>query len=253
MRTSAFHRHFQPKRGYWAILVGDYDTIAALNQRGSLIALMALSGICAHALQVRSDEEKRTAALLKSARLELESTKRHMQPHFLMNTLTALSEWIEEDPRTAIEMIEALADEVRGLRRMSAERLVTVGQELRLCRSHLTTMSLRKEVSYALHTEGIEAHRLVPPTVFHTLVENAVTHGPSSHGDVLLRLAATQKGDHLQYTFESPIEPGLDTSFQAGDGTRYIEARLSEVWGDAWSMRQAPVGSTWQVQIEVPA
>ena len=422
VRTSAFHRHFRPKRGYWAILVGDYDTIAALNQRGSLVALMALSGIiltgafglamfatrrdrtylllgtlcvsaaallvaekwrplfgytydvhivrlliiavlswvvglhvvaltaarfpvrngwriffvtvsvaaagpffvpgwdtkavfifmvcfgvslvwamtavrrklpgsllavtglsvallalaaqplrfvddgvyfaldflficllCAHAMQLRRDEENRTAALLKTARLELESTKRHMQPHFLMNTLTALSEWIEEDPRTAIEMIEALADEVRALRRMSAERLVTVGQELRLCRSHLTTMSLRKDVRYALETEGIDAQRLVPPTVFHTLIENAVTHGPSSPGDVRLRLAAAHHGNRVQYTFESPLEGSDETSFQPGDGTRYIEARLSEVWGDAWSLRQAAVGATWQVQIEVPA
>jgi hypothetical protein len=422
VRTSAFHRHFQPKRGYWAILVGDYDRIAALNQRGALIALMALSGIiltgafglamfatrrdriylllgtlcvsaaallmaekwrplfgysydvhivrlliiailswvvglhvvaltaarfpirhgarlflvtglvaaagpffvpgwdtkavfiffvcfgvslflsvgaarrrlagsllsvaglsiallalgaqplrfvddgvyfalnflficllCAHALQVRADEEKRAAALLKTARLELESTKRHMQPHFLMNTLTALSEWIEEDPRTAIEMIDALADEVRALRRMSAQRLVTLGQELRLCRSHLTTMSLRKDVTYELQTEGIEEQRLVPPTVFHTLVENAVTHGPASERAVLLRLAAAQNGDYVQYTFESPLEGTDRRNFKPGDGTRYIEARLSEVWGDAWSMRQAPVGSMWQVQIEVPA
>jgi LytS/YehU family sensor histidine kinase len=114
-------------------------------------------------------------------------------------------------------------------------------------------MSLRKDVSYTLQTEGIEAQRLVPPTVFHTLVENAVTHGPSSQGDVLLRLAAAHKGDHVQYTFESPLDASEVTKFQPGDGTRYIEARLSEVWGDAWSMRQAPVGSTWQVQIEVPA
>ena len=422
VRTSAFHRHFQPRRGYWAILIGDYDRIAALNQRGSLVALMALSGIiltgafglamfvtrrdrtylllgtlcvsaaalliaekwrplfgytydvhivrlliiaflswvvgvhvvaltasrfpidkgarvffitvataaagpfvvpgwdtkavfifivcfgvslvwaigavrrklpgsalavtglsvallalaaqplrfvddgvyfaldflficllCAHALQVRSDEAKRTAALLKTARLELEATKRHMQPHFLMNTLTALSEWIEDDPQVAIEMIDALADEVKALRRMSAQRLVTVAQELRLCRSHLTTMSLRKDVSYTLQTEGVDAQRLVPPTVFHTLVENAVTHGPSSQGDVLLRLAAAQEGGHVQYTFESPLDARHKTTFEPGDGTRYIEARLSEVWGDAWSLRQAPVGSTWQVRIEVPA
>lgn len=45
VRTSAFHRHFNPRRGYWAVLLGDYDSIAALNTRSSLWALMALSGI----------------------------------------------------------------------------------------------------------------------------------------------------------------------------------------------------------------
>lgn len=422
VRASAFHRHFNPRRGYWAVLIGDYDTIAALSTRSSLWALMALSGIiltgafglamfvtrrdrtflllgslcvaaaalliaekwrplfgytydfhivrlliiaflsyvvglhvvaltaarfpmkhgpriffttaaiaaagpfvvpgwdtkavfiflvcfvtslvwaagavrrklpgsllavtgiavallalaaqplrfvddgvyfalnflficllCSHALQVRSDEEKSTAALLKTARLELEATKRHMQPHFLMNTLTALSEWIEDDPQTAIVMIEALAEEMRTLGRMSAERLVTAEDEIRLCRSHLTTMSLRKEISYTLQTEGVESARLVPPTVFHTLVENAVTHGPLSQREVLLRLAATRKGDRMHYTFESPLENSDDKKYEPGDGTRYIEARLSEVWGDAWSLRQAPVGPYWQVEIEVPA
>jgi hypothetical protein len=421
IRASAFHRHFNPRRGYWAVLIGDYDTIAALSTRSSLVALMALSGIIltgafgltmfvtrrdrtflllgslcvaaaalliaekwrflfgytydfhivrlliiaflswvvglhvialtaarfpmkhgprnfvmtaaiaaagfvvpgwdtkavfiflvcfgtslvwaagaarrklpgsllavtglsvalvalaaqplrfvddgvyfalnflficllsSHALQVRSDEEKRTAALLKSARLELEATKRHMQPHFLMNTLTALSEWIEDDPRTAIVMIEALADELTTLGHMSAERLVPAEDEIRLCRSHLTTMSLRKDVRYTLQTEGVESARLVPPTVFHTLVENAVTHGPLSQREVLLRLAATRKGDRMHYTFQSPLENRDAKKYAPGDGTRYIEARLSEVWGDAWSLRQAPVGANWQVEIEVPA
>ena len=422
VRTSAFHRHFTPRRGYWAVLIGDYDTIAALHTQSSLVALMALSGIvltaafglamfatrrdraflllgtlciaaaalliaekwrplfgytydlhivrlliiaflswvvgvhvvalmaarfpmkngarvlfvtaaiatagflvpgwdtkavfiflvcfttslvwairavtrnlpgsalavtgivailfalaaqplrfvddgvyfalnflficllCSHARQVRADDQKRTDALLKTARLELEATKRHMQPHFLMNTLTALSEWIEQDPKTAIVMIDALAEEMRTLGHMSAERLVSADDELRLCRSHLTTMSLRKDISYTLETDGFDSAQLVPPTVFHTLVENAVTHGPSSQRNVLLRLAAMRKGDRMHYTFESPLEQrGDDAVYEPGDGTRYIEARLSEVWGDAWSLFQAPVGSHWQVRMEVPA
>jgi hypothetical protein len=74
-----------------------------------------------------------------------------------------------------------------------------------------------------------------------------------SQRDVVLRLAATQKGDRMHYLFESPLENVNAKKYEPGDGTRYIEARLSEVWGDAWSLRQAPVGSNWQVRIEVPA
>jgi LytS/YehU family sensor histidine kinase len=209
--------------------------------------------LCSHAVQVRADEQKRTAALLKTARLELEMTKRHMQPHFLMNTLTALSEWIEQEPGTAIVMIDALAEELRILGHMSAERLVTAEDELRLCRSHLTTMSLRKDITYTLETDGVDPAQLVPPTVFHTMVENAVTHGPSSQRNVLLRLGATRRGEWMHYTFESPLDHNDDGAREPGDGTRYIEARLSEVWGDAWSLRQAPTGSHWLVEMAVPA
>ncbi len=209
--------------------------------------------LCSHALEVRRDEQKRTAALLKSTRLELEAMKRHMQPHFLMNTLTAISEWIEQDPKTAVKMIEALGDELRTLSEMSALRLIPAADELRLCRSHLAIMSLRKDVTYDLDDSGFGPNLLVPPTVFHTLVENAVTHGSSDLRHVQLHLEARRVGDRTHYTFESPAAPEDDRGYVPGDGTRYIEARLSEIWGDGWVFRQGVSGEKWRVEIEVPA
>jgi len=200
--------------------------------------------LCSHALEVRREQ-------LQKARLELEMLRRHLQPHFLMNTLTALSEWIEQDPKTAVRMIESLSEELRILGQMSTRRLVPAEEELRLCRSHLENMSLRKDVAYRLDVEGIDAARLVPPAVFHTLVENAITHAPAADR-VTLRLAARTEGDRVHYTFEAPAAD-VDPPRAKGGGTRYIEARLREVWGDAWSFKQGVVGELWRAEIEVPA
>lgn len=199
--------------------------------------------LCSHALEVRREQHEK-------ARLELEMLRRQLQPHFLMNTLTALSEWIEQDPKTAVRMIESLSDELRILAEMSAEKLVLAEDELRLCRSHLANMSLRKDVAYELEVEGVDGALRVPPAVFHTLVENAVTHGTPTER-VTLRLSATSDGGRVRYVFEAPA--GESNDGNAGTGTKYIEARLREAWGDAWSFRQGRFGSLWRAEIEVPA
>ena len=199
--------------------------------------------LCSHALEVRREQHER-------ARLKLEMLRRQLQPHFLMNTLTALSEWIEEEPRTAVRMIDALAEELRILAEMSASKLVSAEDELRLCRSHLQNMSLRKDVAYELEVDGVDDALRVPPAVFHTLVENAVTHGASAER-VTLRLSARTEGARVHYVFEAPA--GTESENAAGTGTRYIEARLREAWGNAWSFRQGRAGALWRAEIEVPA
>ena len=199
--------------------------------------------LCSHALEVRRAQREKV-------RLELEMLRRHMQPHFLMNTLTALAEWIEQDPKTAVRMIESLSDEVRILSDMSTQRTVTAADELRLCRSHLANMSLRKDVAYELEVDGVDGARSIPPAIFHTLVENAITHGSADGGRVTLRLSSTNGGDRVRYVFEAPA--GDDEESPAGTGTRYIEARLREAWGEAWSFRQGRVGAMWRAVIEVP-
>jgi hypothetical protein len=193
--------------------------------------------LCSHALEVRREQQEK-------ARLQLEVLRRHMQPHFLMNTLTALSEWIEQEPKTAVRMIESLSDELRILGEMSTKTLVTADEELRLCRSHLANMSLRKDVAYELEVDGVDGARLVPPAIFHTLVENAITHGKSAPR-VTMRLSGSDRG----YVFESPIDPADDREPQPGSGTRYIEARLREAFGDAWTLRQGRAGDVWRVEI----
>src|SRR3546814_2375365 len=65
-------------------------------------------------LHFRTVRERDTARYA-AQRLELDLLKQHLKPHFLMNTFTALAGWIEESPRTAVRMVDGLADECRKL------------------------------------------------------------------------------------------------------------------------------------------
>jgi len=209
--------------------------------------------LVAHALDVRDARRSAVAVELRSARLEIEVLRRQLQPHVLLNTLTSLSEWVEQEPKTAVRMIESLADELRLLNDVASRRLIPLADELALCRAHLATMGFRRDVRYTLRTVGLDERDLVPPAVFHTLVENAASHGFDAP-DVALCLSATRSGRWVRYRFESPTDPGRSTlAPRTGTGTRYIEARLREAWGDAFTFTQGREGTTWVARIRVPA
>jgi hypothetical protein len=204
-----------------------------------------------HAREVRAMQREKAAAELAATRLQLEMVRRQIQPHFLMNTLTALAEWVETEPAAALRMIEAIAEEFRLLGEFSEREMVSLEEELRLCRCHLETMGLRKDVRYRLEVEGAQGNEVLPPAVLHTLVENAVKHGAASP-EVTLRLAVTRDDERVRYRFGSPATLTGD-SVKPGTGTRYIEARLRQAWGEDWSFRQGPANGGWRAELELPA
>ena len=118
---------------------------------------------------------------MRSSRLEAELLKRSLQPHFVMNSPDRL--WrsgSREEPAVAVEMIEALSEELRLLGDIAPRRSIPLADELRLCRAHLTVMSRRKGIDYRLTEEGVDPSGEIPPAVVHTLVENAITHYAAS-------------------------------------------------------------------------
>lgn len=204
---------------------------------------------------LRSEQAARAAMELRSARLELELLKRYLQPHFLLNTLTSLAEWVETDPRVGVRMIEALAEEFRLLARVGPLRTVELRDELALCRLHLRVMSLRHDAPLELAAEGLDETRQLPPAVLHTLIENALTHNHYPQG-ALFRVQETLAGDRRRYELRCPPgrqheqAPGVAT----GTGLDYVRARLAESFADRWRLtdgRAADGG--WVTCIEVPA
>ena len=206
--------------------------------------------LASHVLQVRRERKEREAALLKSARLEIELLKRHIQPHFLLNTLTALSEWVETQPAVAARMIHALADEFRVLAEISNQRLIRMEDEIRLCRSHI--MSHRKRRVYRMITENVDNDALIPPAVIHTLVENAITHHEGTVDEVELRLREERADGFRRYVFSAPVERSVTGSFSEGTGTRYIRARLQESFGERFELSSGAEAGCWRTEIRIP-
>lgn len=216
--------------------------------------LPALLGIIA-ALAIELHDERRKAreALLATARLEAELLKKNLQPHFLLNTLAVLTEIVEQDPRSAVKLIDDLADEFRSLARVSAEKLIPLAQELALCRAHLRVMSARTGRACRLDATGVDEAVAVPPAVFLTLIENGFTHQRVTGGATVFCLGMEQPAEGVtRLTFFSPgevqAEPARPTG---GTGMRYVKARLEESFPGRWSLRGEVVAGGWQSTIEI--
>lgn len=228
------------------------DATVFLLLDGLLVCLTA-----PYAVARARDRAARERAVIAAARLESELVRKHLQPHFLMNTLTALGEWIDEDPRVAGEMIEALGEELRALHAILDRPLISVDEELRLCRAHLAIMSLRSGRSYRLVSDGVDPGALLPPAVLHTLVENAVTHGPRQPATELV-LTATRTAEHIRYALIAPLastdpaRPGRTARAGEGGGTRYIRARLAETYGARAAFTAGVVDGAWRSELTLP-
>jgi hypothetical protein len=203
------------------------------------------------AVQTRRQRREHESALLRAARLEIELLKKSIQPHFLMNTLTALMEWMEEDPREGVRFVEALADELRIFGEVSGEKLIPAGQELELCRSHLAVMSCRKRTRFALDADGVDAAASLPPAIFHTLIENAITHNGYGEDDVVFTLREERRGSARRYVMDAPIRNRARSAAGNGLGLRYVKARLEESFPGRWHVESAPFAACWRTTIEV--
>lgn len=245
-------------------------------------ALLGL--LIAVVLQLREERREAQRAVLTAARLEIELLKKNIQPHFLLNTLATIQEVIEQEPRTAVTLIDALADEFRILNRVSGEKLVPLAQEVALCRAHLQVMSLRKAARCTLEVTGVEEDALVPPALFHTLIENGLTHLLPCNGRLDFQLVAERLSPGVRYRISarghrqtnrddttSPTrsrrpsgwdamspsriapdgEEAGDAPSREGTGLRYIRARLEESFTGRWSLSGSPVDGGWETVIEI--
>jgi len=227
--------------GWWFIDTYFFPTFA-----GIVIALLASLG-----LQMRAQRREREAAQLAAARLEIELLKKHLQPHFLMNTLTAAMEWMEEQPDVGVRFIEALADELRLLVDVSDQTRIPLATEIDLCRRHLDVMGYRQDRTFRLQVEGIAPEAPVPPAIFHTLLENALTHNRYTASTVYFALDGEPLGDGWRYTLRTPRNGHAPAADREGTGLRYVKARLRESFGTAWSLTSTPRGGAWTTVIDL--
>ncbi len=208
-------------------------------------------------LQIKEEERQLEISKMRSARLETELLKKNIQPHFLMNTLLSIKSWMDENPDKAGEIIQALADEFRIINKISNQKEIPVRQELQLCETHLALMSARMDVDYKLKTIDIEPSEKVPPMIFHTLIENGITHGFGPGNGGTFELACEQHSQITRYRLKNSIsgKDALQTEpakeIFEGMGIKYVRTRLEESYPGKWDLNFGVKNGYWEVSISI--
>lgn len=192
------------------------------------------------------------AKALTSARLESELLRRNLQPHFLMNSLMLVIEWIEYKPKAAVEFVQALSEELRMLVQFSRETQIPLTREIELCRRHLEIMSHRYSSDYQLKLNGSVEGVDIPPAIIHTQIENAFTHNKIPEG-ACFELSVTSEGGTVTLQLISPYQKRRRQSDGSGTGEDYIRARLEECFEQHYGYSSNAEDDRWISRITFKA
>lgn len=231
-------------------LLFDYDIVLFL-----CYALLVFTQLYLLAKRNKAQQLAYETTLVRSARLQNELLRKNIQPHFLMNTLTSLIDWVEESPKESVAFIEALAEEFSAFHAITEEKEIAVARSLHLCKSHLKVMSYRKEIDYVWTDENLNLTDQIPPGILLTLVENGVTHTkPAADGKVQFHLKQSQTPTgRRQYELSVFGQNRKQASgLQTGTGLQYIRSRLEESYGKHWTLESQVIENGWRTTFTLP-
>jgi two-component system, LytTR family, sensor kinase len=207
-----------------------------------------------------TDRLQSETALLEAqlAEAKLAALNAQLNPHFLFNTLHAVSSLVERDPRGVRRMIARLSELLRYTLDGGHEPEVAVAQEIAFLERYLEIMQIRFEDRLEIDVQVGDGARdaLVPSLILQPLVENAVKHGVEKvAGTGRIEIKAMRHDDHLVLSVgdNGPGRANPDNGDERGVGLRNIRQRLEQLYGGAQSLTflERPGGGTI-ARIEMP-
>ncbi|MGZ8413800.1 MAG: sensor histidine kinase [Gemmatirosa sp.] len=200
--------------------------------------------------RLRAQEVQGARLAQRLAETQLTALRAQLQPHFLFNTLNAISALMRDEPDVADRMLSRLADLLRAVLEPPPGDEHALADELTVLERYLEIMGLRfgPRLSVEIAVAPDVRHARVPWLVLQPLVENALEHGAARRrGGVQVRVLASRArvGDADVLTLsvcDDGPGPGATTSTSAGVrrgtgiGLENTRRRLAQLYGDRASL-----------------
>jgi LytS/YehU family sensor histidine kinase len=225
---------------------------------------LTLTSLCHAVVYFRRSQQRDRRALELETQLgqaRLQALRMQLHPHFLFNTLNAISTLVRANPEAATEMIGSLGQMLRLSLDSGAAAEVPLEQELEFLESYLEIEQIRFGDRLAVRRDiapDIGA-ALVPTFILQPLVENAIRHGiEPEDAPGTLEIAARRAGDRLIIIIhDSGVglagETSASRSKSNGIGIPNTRARLQSLYPNAHSfaVRNSPAGGC-VAELEIP-
>jgi hypothetical protein len=227
-----------------------------------ILVYWSLVGVCQGIANFRHSQQRERRAAELEARLtrgKLEALRTQINPHFLFNTLNAISTLIYVNPKGADEMIGDLSELLRQSLDSADEQEIPLARELQFIRAY-TGIEQRRfgdrlRVRQDVPDELLDA--LVPALMLQPLVENAIRHGiEPQRGPGVISLEARREGASLRLAVrdngKGPPAESRGRSERRGIGLANTRARLRELYGENQEFsfgKGEPRGCTVEIRI----
>ncbi len=199
------------------------------------LAILAVAHVLNYYRQFRERELLSSQLEAKLAQTQLQILKMQLHPHFLFNTLNAISALIHQDVELADRMIARLGDLLRATLDGANRQHVPFQQELDFIQPYLEIEKARLGPRLTVDLDidpGVMAAQ-VPNLILQPLVENAIRHGIAVRPEPgTIRIAASRDNGTLHLTV-ADTGPGLHPPASAveGIGLTNTRARLAKLYG----------------------
>lgn len=231
------------------------------NLDWTLVTYAAVVGL-SYALDYYHEAQARA---LKAAQLEtrlvearLKTLEAELHPHFLFNTLHAISTLVHADPEAADRMICRLSDLLRLTFDRSGSASVTFKEELEFLQKYLEIEQIRFQdrlsVRFDIDPELLDVE--VPRLILQPIVENAIKHGLAPKaGPGLVQISARRRDGSLWVEVRDNgvgLSGIARTRFTDGVGLSNTRARLECLYGGRYRLDFSEDPGGLAVQLSIP-
>jgi hypothetical protein len=245
----------------WSRRYVDFNVVSLERFGVELVIYGFISGVCAF-LHSRMQTQQAIVQKLEVERqltqAQLQALQTQMEPHFLFNTLNAITSLIAQGRnKEAMKTMAHLNTILRTTLQRKAPEKVPFAEELRVVESYLAIQQVRfagrLEVRIDATPEAMDG--LIPCFLLQPIVENAIQHGiaPMEAGG-WIETHVKRVGDKLWMEVKDNGRGpnGSDTKGH-GIGMQNIRERLAYFYPDAYEFEAvAPLGGGYEVTIQIP-
>ncbi len=191
------------------------------------------------------------------AEAQLDALKTQLHPHFLFNTLNAISVLIQKSPESAQKMLTLLSDLLRITLDHTGVQEVPLKDELDFLERYIQIQQVRfgdrLEVKMEIDSNALNAK--VPNLVLQPLVENAIEHGVAKRAGVgLVRVAAKRTDSRVRLEIQdngAGVQVG--NGKKEGVGLSNTRARLIQLYGEHQQFELTSLAGKGTIaRIEIP-
>ena len=231
------------------------------NLDWSLMTYTTVVGLAYALWYHRESQSSALAAAHLEARLmetRLRTLEAELHPHFLFNTLHAISTLVHSKPEAADRMISRLSDLLRLTFDRSGAPRIPLQEELEFLEKYLeieqTRFQDRLTVQFDIDPEALDAE--VPRLILQPLVENAIKHGLSPKpGQGVIKIGAARRNDVLSLEVKDNgvgLNPRSRARLHEGVGLSNTRDRLDCLYGSAHRIEFSDGTGGLAVRLEIP-
>jgi two-component system LytT family sensor kinase len=243
-----------------------YSALASLiiQSQYNFILFLLWSTFCSAILYAAHSQERERSLLqaqVLAREAELKMLRYQINPHFLFNTLNAVSALIVTGQAAAAEaMVNKLARFFRNALSRESTAKVTLAEELRVQLEYLNIELTRfpDRLRWSTQLEPGLEKALVPHLILQPLFENAIKHGVARmFAPVELKLSAARRTGQLVLVLDNETKgvgqkPDLQEQPGEGVGLANVARRLENFYGSAAGLSVVQKDGRFTVELRLP-